>query len=387
MQERLGNPDEPGKPAALEELSSLEVSPQAHEGLPPSQTINPSNHQTFFYTQDEDEDVPENDGPHGLSSPLVMPFQPSTPLPVMPQPVAGTIPAPSGGFPASPVSKAPVGRGFPLAKVLVLVGMVALTLAVGSLVVFAQPAPSVPAQHTQQLSRAVTAPPSPGGRPQVTPSPSFQGQPSMGTSTPVGLPPPSTLDQLGWTSTGLSPSDAIEAQRTAMTFVDREMSYDYRNIGTLAHHRGTFTAALFLLTSGGQVRFAQQDVRLINNVLYLQVRDNQRIQQVLNPQPTLAHLEQRQVQGRKQMFVWVTVSFTLFQSQLDAATGHRVEGIEQEQGTQQPRRHQMSVVLVRVPPEQQDQGAGAPMGGTGWLVNTYALDATTLPAIATSPTI
>src|SRR5581483_11526215 len=105
------------------------------------------------------------------------------------------------------------------------------------------------------------------------------------------------------------------------------------------------------LTPGGQVRFARQDVRLINNVLYLQVRETQRIQQVLDPRPTLARLEQRQVQGRRQVFAWVTVSFVLFQSKIDPATGHRGEGIEQDQDTHQPRLHQMTVVLLRVPPE------------------------------------
>ena len=45
--------------------------------------------------------------------------------------------------------------------------------------------------------------------------------------------------------------------------------------------------------------------------------------------------------------------------------------------------HHMTVLLLRVPPT--TQGADAPMGGTGWLVNVYALDATTPLSVATMP--
>src|SRR5579885_1455395 len=185
MQEHIEQPDELLPSFPCEERPSPGAPPQINGTLPLPPTSKPSDHQTFFYMQDEDENVSEDDGPHGLSSPLAMPFQPSTPLPEMPQPAIGTTPAPSDGFPASPVSKSPAGRGFPVAKVLVLVGMVVLTFVVGSLVVFAQPAPSVPAHRTQQLSRAVTVPPSQGGKPQVAPSPSLQGNQVWGPQPPL----------------------------------------------------------------------------------------------------------------------------------------------------------------------------------------------------------
>lgn len=171
----------------------------------------------------------------------------------------------------------------------------------------------------------------------------------------------------------------------ALTFVGREMSADYRDIGTLTHHGGTLTAARFLLTPGGQVRFVNNDVRMINNVLFTTIRKTQLIQQVIDPQPALVQFQVQQIQGQMHSFAWVTVSFPLFQSKMDPATGQRVEDIERDPATGQPRVHQMAVVLMRVAP--QDQGPNAPMGGTGWLVNVYALDATTLPDIATTPTL
>src|SRR3989449_7873397 len=42
-------------------------------------------------------------------------------------------------------------------------------------------------------------------------------------------PSAQTLQQLGWTGAGLSTGDSLEAERTAWTFTDREMSLDYRN--------------------------------------------------------------------------------------------------------------------------------------------------------------
>ena len=77
--------------------------------------------------------------------------------------------------------------------------------------------------------------------------------------------------------------------------------------------------------------------------------------------------------------------FALFQSTVDPASGKRTEHLELDPTTGQPIMHHMMVVLLRVPP--QAQGANAPMGGTGWLINTYALDAMTPPAIATTPTL
>jgi hypothetical protein len=176
------------------------------------------------------------------------------------------------------------------------------------------------------------------------------------------------LQQLGWTGAGLSTGDALEAERTAWTFSDREMSLDYRNVGTQALHGGTFTAAVFLLTPNARARFFANDVRAINNVLFDRVQQQQLIQEVVNAQPRLV---QFQVQGQQQ-FAWVDVSFQIWQSRLDPQTGSRAESLELDPATHGPRVHHMIVLLLRVPPGA--QGTNAPMGGTGWLVSTYALD-------------
>lgn len=99
----------------------------------------------------------------------------------------------------------------------------------------------------------------------------------------------------------------------------------------------------------------------------------------------LVKFQGEQIQGEAHQFAWVSVSFELFQSKIDPTTGKRVEGMELDPATGQPRVHQMAVVLLRVLP--QSQGVNAPMGGTGWLVNVYALDATTLPPVATDPSL
>ncbi|BCL79652.1 hypothetical protein ccbrp13_21170 [Ktedonobacteria bacterium brp13] len=177
--------------------------------------------------------------------------------------------------------------------------------------------------------------------------------------------------------------DAIEALRTGSTFTDREMSYDYRNIGTPTHHSGTLTGATFLLTPGGQIRFSHYDVRAINNVLYDTILNGKIIQQVVNAQPSLVQFEIIQLQGQQYQFAWVNVAFGLFQSKIDAVSGTRTEQLELDPTTHQPLLHHLVVVLVRQSP--QTQGAYAPMGGTGWLVDTYALDPNTLPFATATP--
>jgi hypothetical protein len=160
----------------------------------------------------------------------------------------------------------------------------------------------------------------------------------MTTATAQPTPPSDwvlsaqTLQQIGWTGTGLSTGDALEAERTAWTFTDREMSLDYRNAGTQAQHSGTFTAAVFLLTPNARARFFQNDVRVINNVLFDRVEQQHLIQQVVNAQPRLV---QFQFQGQQE-FAWVEVPFQLWQSQLNPQTGQRVEGLELDPATHGP---------------------------------------------------
>jgi hypothetical protein len=186
---------------------------------------------------------------------------------------------------------------------------------------------------------------------------------TVSTSSGVPQTPPA-----GWTAAGLNTADEFEALRTGLTFVDREMSLDHRNVGTRAVHGGTFTAAVFVLTQAARARFAQNDVRMANNVLFDRVQQRQLIQEVANVQPQVVKFA---VQGQQQ-FAWVDVSFQLWQSQIDLQSGNRVEGFEIDAATGKPRIHHMIVLLLRVPPAA--QGPNAPMGGTGWLVSLYALD-------------
>jgi hypothetical protein len=182
----------------------------------------------------------------------------------------------------------------------------------------------------------------------------------------------------GWVGAGLSNGDALFAERTAWTFTDREEGLDFRNVGTRALHGGTLTAATFILSPGGKTRFAQNDVRVINNTLFDHVQNVQLVQAAVNAVPRLTGF---QMQGQNQ-FAWVDVSFQLYQSQIDPATHQRTEGLEKDPATNQPRTHHMSVLLVRIDPA--TQGSASPMGGSGWLVSSYGLDMTS-PLTITQP--
>ncbi|RAQ95849.1 hypothetical protein A4R35_09900 [Thermogemmatispora tikiterensis] len=208
-------------------------------------------------------------------------------------------------------------------------------------------------------SPVTTAPPS--RHPPQAPSPTAAGASDPGNWIPISLP-------VGWTSAGLTLGDALLAERTAVTFTDREMSLDDRAVGTRAQHGGTLTAAVLLLTPAARERFRQQDVRVTTNQLYDLVVGERLIQAVIDPQPRLRAFA---IQGRQQ-FAWGEVTFTLWQSLTDPQTGQSQQGLMKDPTSQQPRVHRMGVLLVRVPPA--SQGANAPMGGTGWLVSNYGLD-------------
>ena len=200
----------------------------------------------------------------------------------------------------------------------------------------------------------------PGGPPmQVKKNPLAQvNQPTKMSqiqgNAPNGVPQPLPA---GWTAAGLSTADGIESMRTAVTFTDREMSLDFRSAGTRNNHGGTFTAATFLLTPASKQRFLQNDARVINNALWDKVQQEKLVQSEVNVQTQLVQF----AKSGQQQFAWVDVSFQLFQSKV--VGGQPMEGLD---GTI----HHMMVILLRALP----QNAGAPMGGTGWLVNTYALD-------------
>jgi hypothetical protein len=246
---------------------------------------------------------------------------------------------------------------------------------------------------TATVPRAVRTPGAqrtPTGRP-AAPSPSPMPTSRPDPSAPAGSTNPAAEQNQGtpgvpaawlaaplpadWTAAGLTRADAIAALRTAVTFTDREMSLDYRNVGTRTRPGGTLTAAVFLLTPGGKARFQRNDRRM-SPAFYDAVVGEQLIQEVVNAEPQLVAL---QVRGG-QRFAQVTVQFWLWQMRRDPATGQLQQGLQTDPTTGQPVRHQMSVLLLRVPPAA--QGPAAPMGGTGWLVSTYGLD---LPAGETLP--
>ena len=198
-----------------------------------------------------------------------------------------------------------------------------------------------------------------------------KGPPSPAPTSPTTPTSSWSLSPLpaGWMGAGLSRGDAAFAMRTAITFTDREMSLDSRNIGTRAIHSGTLTAATFLLTAAARTRFAHNDVRVANNVLFDRLTSEQMIQAVVDETPQVVRF---QTQGGQQL-AWVEVSFHLWQERKDPAhPGGRIEGLETDPASGQPRLHHMSVLLLRVAPG--TQGPTAPMGGTGWLVSNYGLD-------------
>ncbi len=327
------------------------------------------------------DDFPEDalleDEAAGWSAQFVVPFQQSGPIPAV-NPQVDQTSTNQAGIPAQGDS---TSKPFPIFKVALIGALMVLAVGFLALSVFAQPAshlttvaknPTPSHSATQTTPKAKPTSPARKTSTSAVPTATPQAAPQSGW-----VPSAQTLQQLSWTAAGLSTADALEAERTAWTFTDREMSLDYRNAGSLAQHAGTFTAAVFLLTSNARVRFFQNDVRVINNVLFDRVQQQQLIQEVVNAQPRLV---QFQVQDQQQ-FAWVDVSFQLWQSQIDPQTGQKAEGLEIDPTTHGPRVHHMIVLLLRVNPG--TQGTSAPMGGTGWLVSTYALDPAggSLPAV------
>ena len=375
------------------------------------------NQQSFFYTQEQDDDfdlqlppIDEQDDQANQSSPFVLPFQNSAAMPKIATmntqgaQVSMGIPSPSAPSPGKTHRVS-----LSLIKILLIVSVVLITIIGAGFFVFAQStsSPSATQANGTQTNGTIRISPAPIPKRTQAPATKTKTSPAGSSSKTTDNPPPNQnqgqgtqaasslssssipstqlLNQIGWTQAGLSFGDAIEVIRTGNTFTDREMSYDYRNIGTPAVHSGTLTSSTFLLTSGGKIRFVQNDVRMINNVLYNKILNGKIVQQVVNAQPSLVQFQTIPLQGQPYQFAWVNVAFELFQSKIDPTSGERTESIELNTTTGQPAIHNLVVVLVRVSP--QNQGVNAPMGGTGWLVNTYALGMNTLPAIATSPSL
>lgn len=404
----------------------MTTSSQEFRQIPASQEA-PAAQPPFFLLLDEEEEVPAAtqapvQQPAGASSvdaaeeaPMVFPFQPSSPLPAAETTQrARTLPL--------PVPLATSRR--PLVRSVLMVGVVLLTVFGASLLVLAQPVPpalspaptralphhaaatpDAPRQQatpmptpTPPLATPVPTPTPPVPTPGPTPtqaaanpqpsrggetrSPQAQGQETTRAVPPAagGVPSAQDLAHLGWTQAGLSAADALEALEVATTFTQLEMHFDYRNIGSLAQHGGTLIGATALLTPGGLTRFVRYDLRMMNNQLYTMIESKHLIQQVVQAHPALVRIQTVELAGQSHQVAWVDVSFERFQSQMIG--GHRTESIEQTTAGQS-RLHHLLVVLLRVPPQEQ----GMPGIATGWRVNTYALDTTTLPALATRPTL
>jgi hypothetical protein len=405
-------PEEEQDQTIFTPLVNLESGPQSSFDTVVS-PARPENKASLFYTQDGDDDVDLNlpslgdqDQPANQSSPFVLPFQNSAPMPTvaaMPAQSApgsmGTVPSPS----SPPVTGKTRWSVFPIVKNFLISGVVLITVLGVSLFVFAQSvtssgptqtnrttgASTASASHVVQGTPAKTKTPIVKSTPRTTASSSASqehGTQATGISPSSRIPSTQLLSQIGWTQAGLTQADAIEAIRTAATFTDREMSLDYRNMGTPQQHGGTLTSSTFLLTPGGLIRFLHNDKRAINNAFYNQLKADQMTQQVVSTQaPALVQVQTVQVQGKMHQFAWVNVPFELFQSKRNPTTGQDTEDFERDSTTGQPLTHHLIVLLERISP--QNQGVNAPMGGTGWLVNTYALDTNTLPAIATSPSL
>ena len=297
-----------------------------------------------------------------LESAFVAPFQPSGATPTVTAPVQQ-----SNQVTAASMKKTSRKPRFSLTMIAILICVVVI---VGLLVMSALAQTTPPLQTTQQ----------PVGKQQKpavksssiltlahTNATNEQGQGQAATQTSSDWVPQQLPN--GWTNGGLLTGDAIQALRTAVTFTDREMSLDYRSVGTQNNHGGTFTAATFLLTPAAKQRFAQKDVRVINNTLFDMVVTTKLVRLVVNPQPQLVNFMQ---QGQQQ-FAWVDVAFQLWQSQIDPNTPQsRVEGKELDPTTHQPRIHHMMVLLLHVPAQNAENNPA--MGGTGWLVSNYSLD-------------
>lgn len=317
---------------------------------------------SFFLRDDEAGFGVLHSGPLPPPLPSSPPFPGNNPGDGMAAAVSATAPhasnPPPVASPASPQPPPPARRRRVLTT-WVLAALIAVILCISAMtaIVFASsvqitppPAgnPTTPA-HRQgtQGNRPPTQQPTRPASPGLTPTPIYV------TSGDLQLPQ-------NWNR---SNADAVLALRSAIAFVDREMTLDFREAGTRAHHGGTFTASVFLLTPAAKIRFQANDVRAANNTLYDQVQQQHLVQQTINEYASILSYTHNQ----QQQLVTVSVTFQLYKSQLGQAASE-VKDVN---------RHLMTVLLLHV--DQAGQGPDAPMGGTGWLVSNYGLDVATVP--------
>lgn len=328
-----------------------------------------------FYFEEEQPD---------LATAFVAPFQISGAMPSMSaQPSSAmytkTAPAPSFSQPSSALPPTPAAlpttktKRKPRLSLTMIAILACVVVIVGLLVINALGQTTPPLQtrgngSTQPPTQQV--PQKPTGKP--TPAPTAAQTKGTNGQQPTGQAASNWVPQQlpnGWINAGLSTGDGIQALRTAVAFNDREMSLDFRSVGTRNNHGGTFTAATFVMTAAARQRFQQNDVRVSSNALFDTVVNNQQIRLVVSPQPQLINF----AQAGQQQFAWVDVAFQYWQSQIDPNNPQqRTGGLELDPATNQPRTHHMMVLLLRVPAA--NAGNNPAMGGTGWLVSNYGLD-------------
>ncbi len=212
-------PPDGGQPKGSEDQQPSDALPAAS----PKQTPTSNEHDDF------PEDALLEDEAAGWSAQFVVPFQQSGPLPAVNPQTART----STNGAGTPVQGRTTPRRFPILKVALISTLIVLVVGFLSLSVFAQPATHLttaaknPRQGPPETRTAPTARPS--RTVQKTPTPTMTTATPQTTPQIDWVPSAQTLQQLGWTGAGLSAGDALEAERTAWTFTDREMSLDYRN--------------------------------------------------------------------------------------------------------------------------------------------------------------
>jgi len=206
---------------------------------PPSTTPSDQAEESFYTFEDEPFDL--------MGTPWVAPFELSNEMPGL-----SAQAQPSSQATAIPAAPAPIKQ--PGKKRLFSLPMIAIfvcvAILVGMLVRMAQ-VQLIPSLQSYPTGRALVTH-------QIGPSQQQGTTPSSQSSTPTvqgqgqSQAPPSSPDWVpqqlpaGWKDAGLTMADDLQALRTAISFNDREMSLDYRSVGTRDLHAGTFTAASLL---------------------------------------------------------------------------------------------------------------------------------------------
>lgn len=255
-------------------------------------------------------------------------------------------------------------RKLPGIRLIAICVLLVLFLIVGGISVFASTAPTMfmgnpsstrPQQSTHQdgqthpptpmLSKSPTTPPT-KKTPQPSPSPVNQTSTWLPNSLPASC-----------NAAGVSVAQSVGANNEAVQFTLREESLSYQQIDGLQ-------ASTALMTHQTKVLRFPND-RRSTAVFTQQVKNRQLIQMPSNLQPQVLQCQSQSTQG--QTFIWVSVSFLLSVSKIDAPNPMMQPDTDPQ--TKKYIIHQMSVLLVQVP-----QGTPNPPLWLGWSVVDYALD-------------